>query len=50
MEKHKGRFELVQEQLTRTSELEREIIMGAKTTLLYNESQPWCKRDCHSFF
>ena len=36
--------------LTEISPSEREIIMSAKGTLLYNKGQPWCKKNPPNFF
>ena len=36
--------------LLNISTLNREIIMAAKKTLLYNESVPWCKKGAQNFF
>ena len=36
--------------LTEIGQLERDIIMNAKNTLLFSRSQPWCKKEPPNFF
>ena len=38
------------QEFTTISTLDREIIMAAKNTLLYNDSNPWCKKNPPNFF